>query len=539
MPVTRRALVGGYALLSIVACGARSSLDIGPLVPLHPECNKSEDCPGYADKCKPARCVDTNQYKGKLPPVPEGTPLPPRVCFVVAPVSCDDGDACTIDGCTPETGNCTHDPATPDLDGDMHHAPLPGHKAGDPGSCGDDCNDASKNAFPGNPEVCDGVDNDCNGVVDDGAQFVPLKQDVRISGDIAPAGPGGLAFGEDSYMAIYWGGANGSDTYETRLTPDGTKVPPIEQHVVLHNADTGGGPIVWVGDRYGLAWEDRRDGNFEVYFTELGPDGKKVLADKRLSNAPGFSINSDMAWNGSEFIVAWQDDRNGEFQIFAQRVGLDGEVHGDNVVLSDSKLDGFDDESPQLASGKKTLAVVYSDGKTGNQEVQFKAFEQTTLAYHVGPIVLSPPGIDSAHPHVAWNGDRYVIAWYQQSGAQLAVFATAIDEDGKVLVPPTQVSQPPPGRRSRYPQLLPLGDRVLLVYSDNRDQNQGYELYTRMVSSDLKPITAESRLTNAPKDSVYPVPAFGPKGDVGVLFRDDRTGEDQVYFTRLGCVTAK
>jgi MYXO-CTERM domain-containing protein len=31
-----------------------------------------------------------------------------------------------------------------------------------------DCDDANPSAFPGNPEVCDGVDNDCNGLVDDG-----------------------------------------------------------------------------------------------------------------------------------------------------------------------------------------------------------------------------------------------------------------------------------------------------------------------------------------------------------------------------------
>jgi len=33
---------------------------------------------------------------------------------------------------------------------------------------GDDCDDGNKLAFPENPEVCDGIDNDCDGAVDDG-----------------------------------------------------------------------------------------------------------------------------------------------------------------------------------------------------------------------------------------------------------------------------------------------------------------------------------------------------------------------------------
>ena len=96
----------------------------------------------------------------------------------------------------------------------------------------------------------------------------------------------------------------------------------------------------------------------------------------------------------------------------------------------------------------------------------------------------------------------------------------------------------PGAARSRYPSLLPLGDRALVVYSDDRDANSGYELYSRMFDRELSPIGSEMRLTNAPFDSVYPVTAFGPEGEVAILFRDDRQGgAHHVWFTRLGCVT--
>ena len=42
---------------------------------------------------------------------------------------------------------------------------------------GDDCNDAEDTVFPGAPEACDGIDNDCNGAIDDDVEEVPWAFD--------------------------------------------------------------------------------------------------------------------------------------------------------------------------------------------------------------------------------------------------------------------------------------------------------------------------------------------------------------------------
>lgn len=70
-----------------------------------------------------------------------------------------------------------------------------------------------------------------------------------------------------------------------------------------------------------------------------------------------------------------------------------------------------------------------------------------------------------------------------------------------------------------------------------RPLHDGYELYSRMIGADLAPLTDEKRLTVDTMDSIYPIAAFGPEGDVGILFRDDRdNGEHHVFFMKLGCV---
>src|SRR5690606_10447601 len=124
-------------------------------------------------------------------------------------------------------------------------------------------------------------------------------------------------------------------------------------------------------------------------------------------------------------------------------------------------------------------------------------------------------------------------AYYDPSSAPHAIYAAVVDEDGKLVVPTRAVTESP--RHARYPALLSLGNRVLLVYSDDRDDNLGYELYTKMLDDKLDAVSSELRLTSAIGDSVMPKLTFGPQGEVGVLFRDDRHGRQSVFFSRLVC----
>ncbi len=525
-----------FGIFGAVTCGGRTELEVPPPLPPRPECDFDENCPDFDNPCTPVRCVDTKTFGGELPELPAGVPLPPRVCVILDPIDCDDNDPCTTDTCEPSNGLCEYGPSTFDLDGDGFKAPLPGMPPDDPNSCGSDCNDASDAAFPGNREICDGVDNDCNGIVDDGATFVPSTAATQISSDgVTPAAPGGLAFSGSGYMAIYTASSSGADMYQTALTPTGEKVDPIEERFTFQNADSSGGPIVWIGDRYGIAWQDRRDGVYEIYFAVLKEDGQKATADTRLSfSGSQFSLAPSLAWNGTEFIVAWQDDRSGSFSIFGQRLSVDGIPVGSNIELSDTQT--LNDESPSLSSGEETLGMAFANGAAGTQTILFRTFEQNTLEARSDLVQLSDGVTEAIYPTAVWNEDRYVVVWYVRNSSNNAIFGAIVNEDGNILTPATPLSQPGLSN-SRYPSLLPLGDRSLLVYADDRDAGD-YELYTRMIDADLNPITAEQRLTNAAFDSIYPTATFGADGDVGVLFRDERVGgNDHVFFTRLSCVT--
>lgn len=74
-------------------------------------------------------------------------------------VNCDDQDACTIDTCDP-MGGCVHTP-DPACQADADDDGYPSIAAG-----GTDCDDNNPDVHPGAPELCNGIDDDCDTVID-------------------------------------------------------------------------------------------------------------------------------------------------------------------------------------------------------------------------------------------------------------------------------------------------------------------------------------------------------------------------------------
>ena len=112
------------------------------------ECREAPDNPCTTDSCAPVSggqlCVRTNNT-----------------------LACDDGNACTSgDACA---GGVCRGTAI-DADGDGY---------GPGASCGGDCNDADRTVNPGATELCNGVDDDCSGVPDDGPSMTCRQGTTR------------------------------------------------------------------------------------------------------------------------------------------------------------------------------------------------------------------------------------------------------------------------------------------------------------------------------------------------------------------------
>ncbi|MFO0571406.1 MAG: putative metal-binding motif-containing protein [Polyangiaceae bacterium] len=125
-------------------------------------------------------------------------------CAPPGPV-CDDQNPCTTDACNASTGQCEHTATVTPVDQDND-----GHYAIACGSGADDCDDKNPKVFAGAPELCDQLDNNCNGYVDEAlwkAQPVTTLatasyyQGKQIF-DNVPGGPAIIRMGDGSFRVL-------------------------------------------------------------------------------------------------------------------------------------------------------------------------------------------------------------------------------------------------------------------------------------------------------------------------------------------------
>ncbi|MGC4089725.1 MAG: putative metal-binding motif-containing protein [Polyangiaceae bacterium] len=391
-------VVRGFALagaLWLSACGARSELNFAPgsngsggAPPV--ACSNDTDCEP-PNACGSFRCLE-------------------RKCQFEA-VSCDDNSPCTEDSCDPTLG-CRHRFLSLDMDGDKHRSPRPGFAAGTD-VCGDDCDDTNPNTFPTNTEQCDGVDNDCDGVVDNGFGYRRTPQEpVRVSpltAQRAQRDEGGIVGTPKAFVVSYNALEDRSRSHLKGLTSSGAVL--FDTLVSEPNTNTFAGSLAWSGQEIATAWGDARQGsNYEIYARAFSADGQKLREVTRLTDAEGFSLHPNIKWNQSEYLVVFDDRRaaglGDNAQLFAQRLAPDGSLLGDNTLLVSGPGTS---ETPSVALSPRRVGVAYSSiqAPDTHSHLGFRVFDAALNAMGASAQV----GDDVDTYTVQFVKDRFIALW--------------------------------------------------------------------------------------------------------------------------------
>lgn len=121
-------------------------------------------------------------------------------------------------------------------------------------------------------------------------------------------------------------------------------------------------------NHYQVVWEDSRNGNWDIYARMTTPNGGTIGASFALAiNASSSQSRPAVAYDAefaNEFTTVWNDNRNGNLDIFGQRTSGAGALIGPNssVVATSAS-----ESSPSIAFGNTShhYFVIWVDSGAG------------------------------------------------------------------------------------------------------------------------------------------------------------------------------
>ena len=203
--------------------------------------------------------------------------------------------------------------------------------------------------------------------------------------------------------------------YQHRLTPDGT----------------GGAFVVWADSRAGDGYYDiyaqKVDGQGNIYWPENG-----LAVCTAFGTQDGPQVVPDLA-GGAIFI--WMDYRGGQYDLYAQRVAGNGDtLWAANGMPIDTSIG--DQQVPEVVpDGSGGAIIVWTDGRNGDGDIYAQRIDvDGNLLWGPDAIpVCIEPGYPTNPRVVATSDGGVCVAWGDNRNIYPEVYAQKIDQNGQVL----------------------------------------------------------------------------------------------------------
>lgn len=210
-----------------------------------------------------------------------------------------------------------------------------------------------------------------------------------------------IAIDRDGYVYLAWTDErNGNtDIFLGKFNASGT---PIWSPTNIIGASTSSAQYqpslaVSSSSKLYLAWTDERNGNQDIYAQKIDTNGMKLWADDMRIN-----INNDISDQYNPYIamnpltdrpyVTWQDNRSGNFDIYAsefEAYGSSAPVGNVPIILKGSKRIG---ENPVILKYSRNLTID-SSGMLNLNNIEWDSYslEIATTSYSAYHLVLTEP----------------------------------------------------------------------------------------------------------------------------------------------------
>ncbi len=250
--------------------------------------------------------------------------------------------------------------------------------------------------------------------------------------------------------------------------------------------------------------------------------------DVRLTNdAGGSNTSNNNAWciaaNGNEVHVTWQDNRDGNNEIYYKR-STDGGITWttDTRLTNNSASSG----SSSISVSGTTVHIILRDNRDGNDEIYYKRSTDSGVNWGVDTRLTNFTSV-STSPSLAVSGLMVHVVWYDQRDGNREIYYKRSTDAGITWGTDNRLTNNPDDAVNASIGIF--GSSVYVVWDDDRDNNN--EIYFKLSTDNGITWGSDTRLTNDAANSVLPSIAV-TGSNLHVVWHDTRNGTNKVYYKR-------
>jgi hypothetical protein len=305
----------------------------------------------------------------------------------------------------------------------------------------------------------------------------------------------------------------------------------IQQYPTI-TSDGAGGAIV--------TWYDFRNGNYDIYAQRVNASGAAQWTSDGVAlctatwNQQYPQITSDGAGGA---IVTWMDSRNGSnYDVYAQRVNASGAVlwTANGVALCATAGEQF---NPQITSdGAGGAIVTWHDTRSGFYDIYAQRVNASgAVQWTANGVALCTATGDQNYPTITSDGaGGAIVAWYDLRSGNLDIYAQRVNASGAVQWTANGVALCTAAADQWYPTITSDGaGGAIVTWHDLRSGIA--DIYAQRVNASGAVLwTANGvALCTAAGSQEYPLITSDGAGGAIVTWYDSRSGLYDIYAQRV------